>query len=485
MRTVQIAKRVIGIDLSNNKVRLLSFFYLFFVYIYGVHNFGAWSDDFWSLHDPRAHFLHALKDGRPIYGWLIEFLFSMFRSVESLKFIRFFGLVGLLLFNDAATRYLLSKNLPYRVVVASLVAFTLPSFQLSAHWAIAFSIGWTGFLALQGLILWGRDGLLHKLFGLFLFTVSLLIYPLLSFFVISVLFADMYLTSFTRSGIYQRIRNILPLLVLGALLSAGFSRALLILLSLDYNPRVQIIGLTQIPEKLIWFVTRPLLLSYRPFLIDSPPIAIIGAQIIFFLLFFVFLISLTLLRWRKVLFFLFFLNINLAVALLPLLVTTANQIEVRFLSSNTWLVTFLLVNSMFSAITSALRFDERSNARIVTTISCGLLIFGAYTVNDRYLNFIQPIAKVSRDFVTTEIQKCSPSQLESGIEVVARDTPWPSRKLLGMYSQVTDLASEWVPLGAVSMVLASDSFRSKPVGSIDWGIGSPNKCTVDLNRFSK
>ena len=136
---------MMGINLSRNKIRLLSFLYLLLVYIFGVLKFGAWSDDFWSLQDPHAHFLHAVKDGRPVYGWSIEFLFSIFNTVESLKFIRLFGLVGLLLFSDAATRFLLSKNLPYRVVVASLVAFTLPSFQLSAHWAIAFCLGWTGF----------------------------------------------------------------------------------------------------------------------------------------------------------------------------------------------------------------------------------------------------------------------------------------------------------------------------------------------------
>lgn len=473
-----------GINLSRNKIRLLSFLYLLLVYIFGVLKFGAWSDDFWSLQDPHAHFLHAVKDGRPVYGWSIEFLFSIFNTVESLKFIRLFGLVGLLLFSDAATRFLLSKNLPYRVVVASLVAFTLPSFQLSAHWAIAFCMGWTGFLALQGLILWGRDGLRHKLFGLFLVTISLLIYPLLSFFIFSILFADLYLTSITRSEVYRRIKSVLPLLVLSALLSASLSRVLLMFLNLEYNPRVQIISLAQIPEKLIWFVTRPLLLSYRPFLIDSPSTLIIGAEVLIFTLIFVLLISLTLRQWGKVIYFLLFLNANLVLSLLPFLVTTENQIEVRFLSSNTWLVTFLLVNFMFSGLASAFKFDKGTDTRIVAVISCGALLFGAYTVNDRYISFILPIEKVSRDFVAAEILNCSLSQLESGVEVVARDTPWPSRKLLGMYSQVTDLASEWVPLGAVSMVLVGDSFQSKQVGPIGWGKGSPSKCIVNLNRFS-
>ena len=160
------------------------------------------------------------------------------------------------------------------------------------------------------MILWGRDGLRHKLFGLFLVTISLLIYPLLSFFIFSILFADLYLTSITRSEVYRRIKSVLPLLVLSALLSASLSRLLLMFLNLEYNPRVQIISLAQIPEKLIWFVTRPLLLSYRPVLIDSPSTLIIGAEVLIFTLIFVLLISSTLRQWRKVIYFLAFLNAN-------------------------------------------------------------------------------------------------------------------------------------------------------------------------------
>ena len=483
MDTGEVSKIMSSPKLSHNRMRFLAFLYLVLVYLFGTLKFGAWSDDFWSLEDPHAHFLHAVKDGRPIYGWAIEFLFSMFTSVESLKYIRLLGLVGLLLFSDAAIRYLLDKKLTYQVVIASLVAFTLPSFQLSVHWAIAFCMGWTGFLALQGLTLWERSGLRPRILGVVLFSVSLLIYPLLSFFIFAIMFVDLYLSSLSLSAIYQRVKTVFPLLILGGLLSATVSRLVLLILDLEYNPRVEIISLSQLPEKLSWFLTRPLLLSYRPFLIDSPSTVIIGMQFVIFSLALVLLIFLRLKELRKAFFFLVFLNLNLAMGLFPFLISTQNQIEVRFLSSNTWLVTFLFVNLIFSAISSVCNLRKRLERQVIVMVSTALLAFGGYSVNDRYVNFIKPIQKVSRDFILGEIQKCTATGLELGVEVVQRVSPWPSRNLLGMYSQVTDLASEWVPIGAVKMILTEKSPLLNRVGPIDWGQGSSIKCVVDLNLF--
>jgi len=469
--------------LSRNRIRLLASLYLVLVYIFGVLNFGAWSDDFWSLVDPHAHFLHAVKDGRPVYGWAIELLFSVFTSVESLKYIRLFGLVGLVLLSDAVIRYLLDKKLPNQVVVASLIAFTLPSFQFSVHWATGFCIGWTGFLALQGLILWERTGLKFKFLGLMLFSVSLLFYPSLSFFIFAIVFVDLYLSSLSLTTIYHRAKTVLAMLILGGLLSATVSRVVLMFLDLEYNPRVEVISLSQLPGKLVWFFTRPILLSYRPFLIDSPSTLIIGVQFLIFSLALFLLIFLKLRELRKVFFFLGFFNLNLIVGLFPFLLSTQNQIEIKFLSSNTWLVTFLFVNLIFSAIASFFRHRERIGRLVIAVISIAFLAFGGYTVNDRYINFIQPIQKVSRDFILGEIQNCTAAELELGVEIVPRVSPWPNRNLLGVYSQVTDLASEWVPIGAVTMILAENSPLLNRVGPIDWGQGSSNKCVVDLNLF--
>ena len=177
--------------------------YLTVIYIFGVFNYGAWSDDFTSLSDPYGHFVHATRDGRPLYGFAIKFFFETFTTVDSLKFVRLFGLVGLILLSDAVLKYLLSKDSSMKVAVAASVAFSLPSFQFSAHWAVAFGMSWTGFLAVIGLFLWERDSVKFKILGLLLFSLSFLIYPLMSFFIFSDNMSDLISNIFISSdGLY-------------------------------------------------------------------------------------------------------------------------------------------------------------------------------------------------------------------------------------------------------------------------------------------
>ena len=473
------------LTLSQNRLRALGSVYLVLVYGFGVLKAGAWSDDFWSLIDPHSHFLHATQDGRPVYGWAIEYLFSIFNTIEELKFIRLFGLIGLLLLSDAVLRFLFEKKLSYQVIAVSLVAFTLPSFQFSAHWAVAFAMSWTGFLAVQGLIYWEKPEYRTKIFGLLLFSSSLLIYPLMSFFVFSIAFLDLYFAAPRFSLFLHRLKSFSFILFFSALFSFGLSRGLLSLLDLNYNSRVQIITISLIPEKIVWFITHPLALSYRPFFIDSPSNSMFAMQIVVSVLFLVALIFIRLRKFKDVASFFILLNLNLILGITPLLFVTQNQIDVRFLSANTWLVVFLYINLIFSLLSTIFKTNPEIGRAAIASITSIVFIFGAWSVNDRYLNFIGPIQESSREFISGELETCSFASLKLGVEVVPRNSPWPSRNLLGMYSQVSDLASDWVPIGAVTMLLHERSPLLKQKGLVNWGEGSSNKCVVDLNRFTE
>ena len=151
--------------LSTGKYRLIAAFYLFLVYAFGVFSKSAWSDDYSAILDPGAVGLHAIKDGRLLHGASIDFFYSHFTTVQSLTFIRMFGLAGLILLNDMLIRKFLSVQSSSAVVVASTVAFTLPSFQFSAHWAGAFGFSWTAYLAILGFTLFNENTGLKKSFG--------------------------------------------------------------------------------------------------------------------------------------------------------------------------------------------------------------------------------------------------------------------------------------------------------------------------------
>jgi hypothetical protein len=465
-----------------SSLRLYSAGYLTVIYIFGVFNYGAWSDDFPSLSDPYGHFVHATRDGRPLYGFAIKFFFETFTTVDSLKFVRLFGLVGLILLSDAVLKYLLSKDSSMKVAVASSVAFSLPSFQFSAHWAVAFGMSWTGFLAVVGLFLWERDSIKFKILGSLLFSLSFLIYPLMSFFIFSVIFVSWFLNKTSLTLLLIRLRNVFLLLALGFLISFTSSRIILSILGLSYNPRVDLISIADLPSKTLWFVSRPFILSFRPFFIDSPSITIVAVQFAFSFFFLLLLLHFLHLSKVGILKFFLLLSAFIALGLLPLIIATQNQIDVRFLSSNTWLISFIFICATWKVIENNLETRTRI-LPAVSLLSVVVLFFGAYSVNDKYLNVILPIQNSTKIFVLKELANCRDSQILAGVVIVDRTAPWPSRKYLGVFSQTTDLASSWVPPGAIASYFSELTNTSVPLKSIKWGSPSDSHCVVDLNRY--
>ena len=119
----------------------------------------------------------------------------------------------------------------------------------------------------------------------------------------------------------------------------------------------------------------------------------------------------------------------------------------------------------------------------VSLLSVVVLFIGAYSVNEKYLNVILPIQNSTKNFVLKELANCSDSQLLAGVVIVERTASWPSRKYLGMFSQTTDLASGWVPPGAIASYIGELTNISVPLKAITWGNASENHCVVDLNRY--
>ena len=94
-------------QLTTAKYRFAAALYLFLVYAFGVFSKSAWSDDFSALFDPDAVALHAIRDSRIVYGWLVDLLFGQFTTIQSLAFIKLLGLLGLILLNDLLINNLL------------------------------------------------------------------------------------------------------------------------------------------------------------------------------------------------------------------------------------------------------------------------------------------------------------------------------------------------------------------------------------------
>jgi hypothetical protein len=468
------------VDLSYRQLRFLLSVYLILVYFYGVFASGAWSDDYAALLDPSAVGVHALRDSRPVYGYSLSLLFNLFDSTSQLSMIRFIGLIGLILLNNEI--WIRLRNYPKNrtMMVFCTLGLTLPSFQFSAHWAIAFAMSWAGFLGLLGFRLFSAIGLRLRFIGLFSLMLSFMTYPLVTFIILPVLFIEGILKKDSGTNLLKRLTNPLWYFLLGGI-STFFISALIVKLNdTTSNARVAFVAVEDVPSKLIWFFSRPWSLSFRPYLISSPSVIDITLfvsilSIVIFVLLYSYYNSLS----SALSVFLVF-NLYLVLSLTPLLLVSQNQIDVRFLGSNTWLVVvtlLFLLSSFFSEKFSTV------TTKVSKPIFLSLLIFGFWSVNDRYLSFIQPVFVSNNKFIESKLATCKDSSFSRDVEIIARSRPWGQKDLLGSYSQVTDFASSWVPEGAVASFIKTNNLDFNPNPTLRSRFQKEESCHIYLDDY--
>jgi hypothetical protein len=459
--------------LTTRKYRIVAALYLFLVYAFGVFSKTAWSDDYSSILDPGAVALHCIRDGRLIAGWSVDFLFSHFNSIQLLVFIRLIGLVGLILLNDLLLKKFLGARSSIAVVVASTVAFTLPSFQFSAHWAGAFGFSWTAYIAVLGFTLFKENSGFKKFVGFLVFVVSLFIYPLMSFFIFPYIYALWLIQGVSLKVLFREFMVAALLFVTGAVISFTLTALYLNVMGLTFNARVGLVTIGDIPSKIVFFFTRPFALTYRPFLIDSPtPWNLLFTLFIFSGL----LIFLFWQKWRvfsTILTHLFAINLFFIAGLLPLLVTSDNQIEMRFV------IVFMFLRLQ---TTSGSRFQFfKTKSQVITVVL--VLLVGFSTVNQNFWRLYHEPFQYKQAFFQSQFSSCSERQIESGVVILQRTLPWPRKDLIGAYSQFTDLESGWVPVSAVIQYMKDSKIKMQGRPTLVEVNPNPNACLISLDKY--
>ena len=469
--------------LTANRYRIAAATYLFIVYAFGVFSKSAWSDDFSSLLDPDSVAQHAARDGRVVYGLLIGLLFSYFNTVGSLFVVRLIGLIGLILLNDSLIKKLSKIDFPMKYIVASTFAFTLPSFQFTSHWAVTFVFGWAAFFAVTGYNLITQNSLLKKILGFLFFVTSLLLYPLLTFF----LFSFIYFLWFVRGQSYKPlfIQTLIGVSITAAasIVSYTVSYFYVRVNELSFNARVSIVNIDQIPDKLLFFISRPFVMAYRPFLIDSPSLVNVIFVTVFSAVILAYLVWSKNRSILKTLYDLTNFNFFLALSIAPLLVVSQNQIDMRFVASNTWLFTSIISLLVFEFIENLKSQFSLIRRYLLFLVPISLLSIGAVTINANFFTFFYGPYNQKELFFNQQISKCSSSQLQSGFYVVPRGIPWPKRSYIGAYSQTTDLESSWVPIGALTNYLKDNNL---PIGVKPIYVtteGDSMKCEIKLDEY--
>lgn len=464
------------------KIRVGSALFLFLTYCYGVFSVSAFSDDYPALVDPAGVALHSIKDARPIAGFGGFLFFSFASTVGNLWILRLIGLIGLITLSDLINRKLLRSSNGQWAVYASTLAFTSISFQFFVHWASPFLIPWAAVLSLLGLKFWLKGSWKSRLIGIVLLLLSLLIYPLLSFFVFSFFFVAYFFSELKFSDYFAKMRSPFLYLASGGFL-LYFSLSIFRLFnSSALNQRVDLVSPSELPTKIFWFISRPIALGFRPFSLTSPTLlqlATVALPVIVLLMIFALRrTGFNLLESGKLLLGLF---VTMCLSLTPLLITSQNEIDFRLVGSVKWLIETLLIAGFFQFL-STLMGPKR---KVITGSLAGLLaILSFYNVNHTFENNFKSHYLQEVDFFEKSTSRCSPTELERGVFIVNRTKDWPSRPLVGVLSQVTDLASEWVPVFSMKLYIDSSRNLSSKVVS---GAIIPNDfigCVVRLDDFT-
>lgn len=465
--------------------RIYSAIFLFIVYAFGIFTKSAWSDDYSSLIDPNGVALHATRDGRPLLGWLIHLFYEEFNSISALIFIRIFGFLGLLLLQDLILKNLLKFEVSLRVAVAVMIAFTLPSFQFSAHWAGAFVLLWSAYLAVLGFELQKSTKPFKKIAGIFALVSSFLIYPLYGFFLFAYIYCLWLVQNQSTKSLTRELIKALCLLFGSASVSYLIAYLYLRAFDLSFNPRVGLISLSSLPEKIFFFFSRPFALTYRPFFTDSPSIAGVLATAVLFIALLLILFWFRYRNLRLVVQNFSLFNLFIVFTLMPLLAVSDNQIDLRFVTSNTWLYMFVVVFLALPKNTQGDKsFRQLSGGGNVLVIA-SLLIIGLVSVNMNYITFYRDPFLEKQAFLAGQLATCSSQDIFKQVTIIKRSTPWGKKNVIGAYSQQSDLESEWVPVGAVYYYLKDIGLETQALPILAEEKPNGPGCFVVLDNYPK
>lgn len=206
---------------------------------------------------------------RPLYGWMLESFFGQIDEIDELWAGRAAG--ALCIGGIAALIYLTLLRLGWPALWSALLAalmVTLPAAQVDVSWAICWPHLMGGVFSLIAFLVAEKGGLPRRLAAGLLITAAALLYQPNSLFYMVPVAAG--LVSYRAEKLRWRIRWVaLHLITVGAALVAAFlvAETLYALALVKPSPLVSIE--TEPLQKLLWFVTKPLLNALALFVLDD------------------------------------------------------------------------------------------------------------------------------------------------------------------------------------------------------------------------
>lgn len=430
---------------------------------YFVVNIYGWSDDFsFALqYDEIAISGENIARFRPISEIAFALTFPLIESTSDFSFFRAVSTIGVALVALKIKQICLFAG--YGKMFSLFLAIgvmVLPSISIYWRWATAFLFSW---VLLMGLFSADSYFKGKRMRSFVMAIIAFLTYQpaaTAGIIVATILFLKdkIRLTAIFVFTIW---------LALAFSIATALSALLLELLDVETTGREKLVDSPMaITEKLIWVLTRPLVLMLRPFLVDSPTLVEAATSTIFFggLVLVGILIKhgISKMVHKLIGFFVLFLA-----GLIPLLITQENQIEFRTLASTSILGLILTMDALKSILE---KLRARRYATWVACVALSLLI--AYNFNWSRQVFLVTYNNNYNCIVS--YLKDESSVGRGPMTYVAGDAaPWPQRDYVGALSMISDLQSPWVFPGFFAL-----SFGTVPSRIVD----APNyEAKIDLN----
>jgi hypothetical protein len=251
-------------------VRINGFVLIFLAYAPGVFKESFWSDDYPALMDTPGFAQHVLRDGRPTAAGIFTISFSLLGDPVNAWILRCLALIALLLIFLFLANRISNPNHRNIGIFSMAIAFCLPSFQMYVHWSITWLFLWGALAGLYSHHYWSSRLILKKILAVLLLVSALTVYPPTALFFFAAIIVLSVLNESTTSKLVSELRQASILLMISGVLAAVVIFVSLQIAGVSANKRVSILTLSDIPEKFVWILSRPLVVGFRPFMVDSP-----------------------------------------------------------------------------------------------------------------------------------------------------------------------------------------------------------------------
>lgn len=462
-------------------------------YSYGVFRESLWSDDYTTLINKDAMADLQMSDGRILAALIIPQSFALIGEPNNTWVLRFIALIGLIVLYLQTTKQIkLEKNQRLTLTLIA-VGFCTPGFQMYTHWATTWSYLWVSVAGVFGFNFWRRETPISKLIGVIFLASALLIYPPAALFFFALIVVSNIIN-------LNPVMRIIKELVSGVkyLFVSGSIAAVVVVLTLNFlgvqkTERLRLVHLSEVIEKLFWFLTRPIVAGLRPFLIDSPEpifVALTTLPTFTILLFGIKQQS----RKLKESFALRFVTFVVAccMPMIPILISPENQIEFRLIFSYGWIIATLAIYFVAIQVKQVLLETGRTtaNLRSFAVSLLGVIVFFAIlNVNQRYSNLFGNSYQEKNRFLTESIKECQANRPIETIRLLAPVDDFPLKKNIGVYSMETDLYGPWVSIPNLQLRLiemkieASVIYFDKRNETVENRMIKTGVCVVDLEKF--